>query len=169
MSSPPSDSVQVALRIRPFVSIESGSSQCVHVSIDQTIQIGSDDTGPKFRFDHALQPSATQPQVYTTCVSDLVDACMDGYNATVLAYGQTGSGKTYTIIGPSVDAVLEELAYHGGDEDALPPDSSKVMGAIPRTLLDLFCKLETTKRHCAAREEMSDKHVNAQDENEHDD
>jgi kinesin family protein 4/21/27 len=30
-------------------------------------------------------------------VSDLVESCFEGYNATVLAYGPTGSGKSYTM------------------------------------------------------------------------
>lgn len=38
-----------------------------------------------------------QEQVYNHCVSQLVDSCFSGYNATVLAYGQTGSGKTHTM------------------------------------------------------------------------
>lgn len=32
-------------------------------------------------------------------IPQLLDAAMDGFNATVLAYGQTGSGKTYTMSG----------------------------------------------------------------------
>lgn len=31
------------------------------------------------------------------CVSGLVEALFEGYNATVLAYGPTGSGKSYTM------------------------------------------------------------------------
>lgn len=32
-------------------------------------------------------------------ITQLLDAALDGYNATVLAYGQTGSGKTFTMSG----------------------------------------------------------------------
>lgn len=35
--------------------------------------------------------------MYNHCVSQLVESCFSGYNATVLAYGQTGSGKTHTM------------------------------------------------------------------------
>ena len=48
--------------------------------------------------------TATQQEIYETCVTQLVDSSFEGYNATsamffilftiVLAYGQTGSGKT---------------------------------------------------------------------------
>ena len=51
--------------------------------------------------------TATQQEIYETCVTQLVDSSFEGYNATsamffilftiVLAYGQTGSGKTYTM------------------------------------------------------------------------
>jgi kinesin family protein 4/21/27 len=51
----------------------------------------------QFTFDHVYDQASTQQQVYTECVSDLVEACLEGYNATVLAYGPTGSGKTFTM------------------------------------------------------------------------
>lgn len=41
-----------------------------------------------FTFDFAFEPSAHQQDVYETCVKKLVEAALDGYNATVLAYGQ---------------------------------------------------------------------------------
>lgn len=41
-----------------------------------------------FTFDYAFEPNVNQEEVYDTCVSKLVEAALDGYNATVLAYGQ---------------------------------------------------------------------------------
>ncbi|CAH2102150.1 unnamed protein product [Euphydryas editha] len=41
-----------------------------------------------FTFDYAFEPTADQREVYDTCVRKLVEAALDGYNATVLAYGQ---------------------------------------------------------------------------------
>ena len=48
---------------------------------------------------HTLQSACCylQEQVYSHCVSQLLDSCFGGYNATVFAYGQTGSGKTHTM------------------------------------------------------------------------
>ena len=46
---------------------------------------------------HPVTCQHLQEQVYNHCVSQLVDSCFSGYNATVLAYGQTGSGKTHTM------------------------------------------------------------------------
>ena len=51
----------------------------------------------QFTFDNVYGPQAGQEELYTECVSDLVEACLEGYNATVLAYGPTSSGKTYTM------------------------------------------------------------------------
>lgn len=44
-----------------------------------------------FTFDYAFEPSSCQQIVYDTCVRKLVEAALDGYNATVLAYGQVSA------------------------------------------------------------------------------
>eukprot|EP00878_Enallax_costatus_P046848 GHUV01057151.1.p1 GENE.GHUV01057151.1~~GHUV01057151.1.p1 ORF type:complete len:170 (+),score=41.91 GHUV01057151.1:203-712(+) len=90
-------SVRVALRARPLVRRErlEGAKTCVEVDeAAGAVVFGSQ---RRFTFDHVFGPNSTQDQVYETCVSDLVDAVVEGYNATVLAYGPTGSGKTYTM------------------------------------------------------------------------
>lgn len=47
-----------------------------------------------------MEPGQSQAQCYARCnVSELLEAAIDGYSATVFAYGQTGSGKTYTMAG----------------------------------------------------------------------
>lgn len=50
-----------------------------------------------FTFNFAFEPSAHQQEVYETCVKMLVDAALDGYNATVLAYGQV---RNYCHLNP---------------------------------------------------------------------
>lgn len=60
------------------------------------VMLGSDRL---FSFDHAFGPTASQDEVYESCVQPLVESLLDGYNATVFCYGQTGSGKTYTLGG----------------------------------------------------------------------
>ncbi|KAE8292090.1 Kinesin-like protein KIF27 [Larimichthys crocea] len=70
---------------------------CVRVVPDTAqVMLGSDRL---FNFDHAFGPTASQDEVYESCVQPLVESLIDGYNATVFCYGQTGSGKTYTLGG----------------------------------------------------------------------
>ena len=53
-----------------------------------------------YQFNQVLSPGDNQKRCYERCnVSDLIDAAIDGFSATVFAYGQTGSGKTYTMAG----------------------------------------------------------------------
>ena len=54
-------------------------------------------TDRAFTFDEVFGIGSAQETVFTSCVSDLVEAAFSGYNATVLAYGQTGAGKTHTM------------------------------------------------------------------------
>lgn len=53
-----------------------------------------------FTFHACLGPASRQQDVLRLCgITQLLDAALDGYNATVMAYGQTGSGKTFTMSG----------------------------------------------------------------------
>ena len=45
-----------------------------------------------FTIDNVYKPSDGQAGIYSDLVAPLVEACFNGYNATVLAYGQTGQG-----------------------------------------------------------------------------
>ncbi|KAE8701731.1 Kinesin-like protein FRA1 [Hibiscus syriacus] len=76
-----SDSVRVAVNIRPLITTEilNGCTDCI------TVVPGEPQEGAAAFF------------YYDDCVAALVDALFHGYNATVLAYGQTGSGKTFTM------------------------------------------------------------------------
>ena len=54
----------------------------------------------QFTFHGCLAPSSRQSDVLKICgITQLLDAAMRGYHATIFAYGQTGSGKTYTMSG----------------------------------------------------------------------
>jgi len=94
-------SVQVAVRVRPILTSENGSHQCItihHSAIDSTpssspnianmVEIGSSGSNKgskKFVFDACFSPKATQREVFEHSVQPLINACLDGYNATVLA------------------------------------------------------------------------------------
>eukprot|EP00803_Ostreobium_quekettii_P004706 evm.model.scf_819.1 EVM.evm.TU.scf_819.1 scf_819:267-10588(+) len=82
----------------------------------------------KFNFWKALE-GATQEETYKIVGFPMVNAALEGYNATILAYGQTGSGKTYTMLGPE--------DYNIGDPD--------FKGIMPRALDQVFGELRRGK------------------------
>lgn len=104
--------VRVAVRIRPLLRKEllHQHQVCVRVvpSGSGQVSLGSDRL---FSFDHAFGPTASQDEVYESCVQPLVESLLDGYNATVFCYGQTGSGKTYTLGGGSKGKLLKKFIY----------------------------------------------------------
>ncbi|KAG8132208.1 hypothetical protein E2320_010087 [Naja naja] len=82
-----------------------------------------------FTYDFVFDLDTWQEQIYTTCVSKLIEGCFEGYNATVLAYGQTGAGKTYTM-GTGFD-------MNTSDEE---------QGIIPRAIAHLFNGIQARKQ-----------------------
>lgn len=94
--------VRVAVRIRPLLRRELLHQHQVCVRVvppgSGQVMLGSDRL---FSFDHAFGETASQDEVYQSCVQPLVVSLLQGYNATVFCYGQTGSGKTYTLGGGS--------------------------------------------------------------------
>lgn len=120
---PRSDSVRVAVRVRPFSQREKNSgSQCVISMHSGNISIRdpkNEERVKTFTFDltywshdgfqkdedGVLIPSdpaskfAGQSDVFHDIGRGILDSAWRGYNATLLAYGQTGSGKSYSMIG----------------------------------------------------------------------
>merc|ERR1712233_166579 len=60
------------------------------------------DANKKFKavLDHMFRMSTKQKKIFDLVGRPMVQAVLEGYNATIFAYGQTGSGKTYTMFGP---------------------------------------------------------------------
>ena len=100
----PSSRVRVAVRVRPPPASSTGL-ECINCLPDgRTLEIdggaGSSVRARSFTFDSVHHTTTTQDEFFHSCgVTDLLDAALDGYTATVFAYGQTGSGKTYTTAG----------------------------------------------------------------------
>jgi kinesin family protein 4/21/27 len=115
------DTVRVAVRIRPLSDYEiiQDSSQCVTADTNGKQIRGG--LGTAYTFDNVFSPDTSQADIYEDCVSDLLNAVFEGFNATILAYGQTGSGKTYTM-GSSADQIIAE----------------ETAGIIPRFIKNLF-------------------------------
>ena len=84
----------------------------------RTVWVGPDEASGNYALDAVLPPESTQADVYQHATS-LVDAVLQGYNATLLAYGQTGSGKTHSVMG----------VLHGDDEQ---------LGLLPRAVRQIF-------------------------------
>ncbi|CBZ26870.1 putative kinesin [Leishmania mexicana MHOM/GT/2001/U1103] len=84
---------------------------------------------PLIRTSDFLQPPpyGTQEEVYQRTAMHAVKAAIDGINSCVFAYGQTGSGKTYTLFGDTTNIRRDP-------------------GVVPRTLDDLFGRLEAVKQ-----------------------
>lgn len=121
--------VKVAVRIRPQLSKEKieGCHICTSVTPGEPqVLLGKDKA---FTYDFVFDLDTWQEQIYSTCVSKLIEGCFEGYNATVLAYGQTGAGKTYTM-GTGFDTVTSE----------------EEQGIIPRAIAHLFRGIDERKR-----------------------
>ncbi|XP_059982506.1 kinesin-like protein KIF21B isoform X2 [Lagenorhynchus albirostris] len=121
--------VKVAVRIRPQLSKEKieGCHICTSVTPGEPqVLLGKDKA---FTYDFVFDLDTWQEQIYSTCVSRLVEGCFEGYNATVLAYGQTGAGKTYTM-GTGFDVAMAE----------------EEQGIIPRAIAHLFGGIAERKR-----------------------
>jgi hypothetical protein len=115
------------LQSRPLSAREKVNEEpeCVQkMSFDQ-LRLGS----KYFTYDMVYDNNVMQENIYKDCVSQLVEGCFNGYNATVLAYGQTGSGKTYTMGSTSVGTVLEEE-----------------QGIIPRAIRHMFEEVAERQR-----------------------
>nr|CAD7568303.1 unnamed protein product [Timema californicum] len=89
--------------------------------------LSAEQKGPNFwRFEtDGIFYNASQEEVYSIVMKDVLDTVLMGSNAVVLAYGQTGSGKSFTVNG------LRNQFHH--------------RGLVPRFLSQLFDKKEKMK------------------------
>ncbi|XP_060068434.1 kinesin-like protein KIF28P [Ylistrum balloti] len=115
-----SDSVKVAVRVRPFNQREKNAqSSCVISMSGNSTTITDPNSGQSktFAFDHSYWSHdgfvedkdgvnipqtdnyADQRQVFNDLGKGVLDNAWQGYNAALFAYGQTGSGKSYSMIG----------------------------------------------------------------------
>ena len=127
------ESVQVAVRVRPFNSRETGqNSTCIIRMNGPTTYITNPDDGNEkdFNFDYSywshdgfeadeagyLRPAgdssayASQERVFADLGTGLLDNAWAGYNVCLFAYGQTGSGKSYSVVGYGENRGIVPLA-----------------------------------------------------------
>jgi len=123
-----SDSIKVYVRVRPLISREFSTRECVTVSEREGI-VTLKDADKQFscKYDHVFTDRKGQDDVWNK-MKDVVDHVIEGFNTTIFAYGQTGSGKTHTLFGPEVEE------FKGPNR-----------GIVPRAIHDLFAKLSGSK------------------------
>ncbi|KAG3057549.1 hypothetical protein PC121_g14790 [Phytophthora cactorum] len=122
--------IQVVVRVRPpfnaegKVVVTEGEEEGTSLCVQATSQ-GSNSTVTECTFDRVFMGGATQEDVFAA-VEPSVQACLEGYNATVFTYGQTGTGKTHTLFGRDLDTTQ-------GESDSFRTVKS-TWGIVPRTL-----------------------------------
>ncbi|KAK9767780.1 Kinesin- motor protein [Basidiobolus ranarum] len=101
------------------------------------VRLGSGDKNTRtYAFDRVFSSDTDQEHLYNSIVEPFLGEVLNGYNCTIFAYGQTGTGKTYTMEG-NMDEV-----NHSFTEEA---------GIIPRTLFNLFERLEMENAEYSVR------------------
>ncbi|TNJ29181.1 Kinesin-2 [Giardia muris] len=115
------DNVRVLVRMRPFNErektegareiVEMDKTRCT-VTLHKPPGLTSEGVSKRsFTFDAVYPPTSTQTEVFDESVREMIDGCLEGYNATVFAYGQTGSGKTHTMMGQPENPGMIPLAF----------------------------------------------------------
>ncbi|KAI8090384.1 P-loop containing nucleoside triphosphate hydrolase protein [Thamnidium elegans] len=65
----------------------------------------------KFDFDHVFRGTATNQNMFDTCVKPTIRNVMKGLSGTVFTYGQPGSGKSHTMFGNKKDPGILSFAF----------------------------------------------------------
>ena len=111
-----SESIRVAVRVRPFSAREAarGCRCCVEMSGQKTTLVGvadrNGDGRKDFTFDHCYwshdrssSEFASQDKVFSDLGRFALTNAFSGYNVCLFAYGQTGAGKSYSMVGAPDD------------------------------------------------------------------
>ena len=102
--------IKVVCRIRPTdtrdISTTEGARKILYLNNKTSVSIDSlnnKSDHKQFSFDYIANEEVPQEEIFRVVGLPYAQACLDGYNGTILCYGQTGSGKTYTMFGPPSD------------------------------------------------------------------
>jgi hypothetical protein len=120
-----SENLRVVVRCRNLLpaELERGDTPCVKLDLatHQAVVQSPGDTPQVFAFDSVYTNFHSQKEIFLKEVFPMIEAVLQGYNATVFAYGQSGSGKTYTMTGNIAD--------------------SNLWGMMPQTVQSLFSEI----------------------------
>ncbi|KAL8425086.1 hypothetical protein Efla_001475 [Eimeria flavescens] len=137
---------KVAVRARPLSAreqLESTAPCCLFDDGGRRVSVNAPQ-GRIYEFDRVFPPESTQDDIYR-CISPLLRAAVNGFNAALLAYGQTGAGKTYTL-------GFEGAPFEGSFETL---GAQKTDGILPRACREVFCLIEEkAKKHTAHGEKL---------------
>ena len=139
-SQPPADAsaVRVAVRVRPLLAGERAAERrlAVDAAHGRVTAMRADvaaSQARRFAFDTVLDGGASQADAFEACkVEDMVQAVVQGYNATLMTYGMTGSGKTHT---------LEGYIYDGAAKVDVGATPKERLGLAPRAVELLFAEV----------------------------
>ncbi|XP_064401804.1 kinesin heavy chain-like isoform X2 [Halichondria panicea] len=111
--------IRVVCRVRPLNTKEKANSDfVVKFPSASTVELTTHQRNHSYTYDHVLNDTSSQPEVYAVAAKPLVNDVLSGYNATIFAYGQTSSGKTHTMEGELMN--------------------TEMRGIIPRIIEDMF-------------------------------
>ena len=158
-ATPMDDNITVVARVRPLNARERGQPICLTIDpASNAVTVASKPNPTQFSFDHVVPEDSPQSDIFRDVGRPLTDACLQGFNGTILAYGQTGSGKTHTLFGGSDEAskglvprvleylwsqiALAEAAHSGvaGEASAEGSDASRVSTESEQMRTTIVCK-----------------------------
>ena len=96
--------MKVMVRVRPAQpgEVKEGQPRPVSVTSSGCVNVLSEGKRMEFKYDHALDETSSQADVFNLIGKPICDQALLGFNCTIFAYGQTGAGKTFTMQGPDM-------------------------------------------------------------------
>eukprot|EP00331_Platyophrya_macrostoma_P023561 CAMPEP_0176462128 /NCGR_PEP_ID=MMETSP0127-20121128/35080_1 /TAXON_ID=938130 /ORGANISM="Platyophrya macrostoma, Strain WH" /LENGTH=236 /DNA_ID=CAMNT_0017853981 /DNA_START=105 /DNA_END=811 /DNA_ORIENTATION=+ len=140
------ENIRVVVRCRNLLpnELERGDKAVVRMDLatNQVVlqhAIGDPET---FAFDAVYNNTYTQRDIFLQEVQPLVEAVLQGYNATVFAYGQSGSGKTHTMTGkledPKLWGMMPQVVDHLFNEIKKLSTTSKKTFKVRVSYIELY-------------------------------
>ncbi|ETO26576.1 hypothetical protein RFI_10561 [Reticulomyxa filosa] len=99
----------------------------------------SEQNSYKCTLDRIFPPDSTQHEVFLHVGKPMVDAALEGYNATIFCYGQSGAGKSFTVenklrIGLFVYVCKCENMFGPEPSDKERLNNKELKGVVPRCI-----------------------------------
>jgi hypothetical protein len=130
--------MKVMVRVRPAQpgEVKEGQAKPVSVTSNGCVNVLSEGKRLEFKYDHALDETSSQADVFNLIGKPICDQALSGFNCTIFAYGQTGAGKTFTMQGPD----MASSAYR------------EHCGLVPRSMDYIFQRIQQLEEEsCGAK------------------